>query len=85
MPVSTVGRLETIFRGILAFIREHPFGLIAGVVSLAVITALWTRWRSTRVASPTFTLEKRWGDGNSAEAHMRQPSSGKTGNVGKFD
>ena len=82
--MSTVGRLETILRACLVFIRDHPFGLIAGIVALAVFTVLWAR-RRVRVTSPTFTLEKRWGEGNGAETHSRQGSSGKGGNGGKFD
>jgi hypothetical protein len=86
-----VGRLETMYRACVAFIRSHPFGLLGAVLVLVFVAALWTRRRMKRkfgasLTTPTFTLsEKRWGgESNGQESHNRQ-SSGKPGGSGKFD
>jgi hypothetical protein len=89
-PVSTVGRLETMYRACVALIRSHPFGLLGAVIVLVLLAALWTRRRMKRkfgasLTTPTFTLgEKRWGESNGSESHNKQ-SSGKPGSLGKFD
>lgn len=89
-PVSMVGRLETMYRACVAFIRSHPFGLLGAVIILILLAVLWTRRSMKRkfgasLVTPTFTLgEKRWGESNGSESHNRQ-SSGKPGSSGKFD
>lgn len=89
-PISTVGKLETVYRACLALIRSHPFGLICGIVFVVMFAALWTRRRMKRkfgaaLATPTFSLhEKLWSEGNGSDSH-RQPSSAKTASMGKFD
>jgi hypothetical protein len=78
-----VGRLETMYRAVIAFVREHPYGLLGGVVVFVIAVALWTRRRMKRkfgAAPPTF--EKLWENGS--EGHTRQ-SSGKVTSQSKFD
>jgi hypothetical protein len=83
-----VGRLETTYRAIIAFIRAHPFGLLGGIIATTLGAALWTRRRMKRkfgAATPTFTLhDKLWGESNGSDGHARQ-SSGKVTSQSKFD
>lgn len=78
------------YRACLAFVRSHPLGLITGVILMVLIAALWTRRRMKRkfgagLSTPTFSLEKLWVEGNGSDGHNKQPSSGKTASMGKFD
>jgi hypothetical protein len=71
-PISTVGRLETMFRACLGLVRSHPLGLFVGVALVGFIAALWTRRR----------MRRNFGAGLIAPT---QSSSGKTASIGKFD
>lgn len=90
-PVSMVGRLETMYRACIAFIRSHPVGLFGIVVFVVLAAALWTRRRMKRkfgasLGMPTFSLhEKLWGEGNGSNTHTRQSSGGRMASLGKFD
>jgi hypothetical protein len=85
-----VGRLETMYRAVISFVRDHPMLPIGLLVASVLMTALWIRKNMKRrggLSTPTFSLgEKRWGgDGNGADhGHARQ-SSGKTAGQSKFD
>jgi len=89
-PVSMVGRIETMYRATIAFIRSHPFGIGSLVIVLVLAAAFWTRRRMKRkfggLTTPTFSLhEKPWASSsNGSDGHTRQ-SSGRTASVGKFD
>jgi len=57
---------------------------------MVLIAAFWTQRRMKRrfgagMTTPTFSLEKRWGEGNGSDSHNRQSSAGKTAGMGKFD
>jgi hypothetical protein len=72
------------YRAVIAFVKEHPYGLLGGLVAFILAAALWTRRRMKRkfgAAPPAF--EKLWGE-NGSEGHTRQPS-GKVTSQSKFD
>jgi protein disulfide-isomerase len=89
-PISTVGRLETMYRAVIAFIRSHPYGLASCVAFIVLAAALWVRRGMKRkfgtLSAPSFSLhEKSWGSAsNGSDGHTRQPS-GKGASLGKFD
>jgi len=88
-PVSTVGRIETMYRASVAFIRSHPYGIGSFIVFVILAAALWLRRRMKgkfgTLAAPSFSLEKPWGSSsNGSDSHARQPS-GKGASLGKFD
>jgi len=89
-PISMVGRLETMYRAIIAFIRSRPISIGSFIAVLVLGAALWIRRRMKRkfggLTTPTFSLhDKPWGStSNGSDGHTRQPS-GKGASVGKFD
>jgi hypothetical protein len=88
-PISMVGRLETMYRAIISFVRDHPMFPVGLIVAFILLSALWVRKNMKRrggLSTPTFSLgEKRWGGENGADhGHARQ-SSGKTAGQSKFD
>jgi hypothetical protein len=90
-PVSTVGKLETMYRAIVAFTRAHLLGIIASLIILILALALWARRRMKRkfggLTVPSFSSfhEKTWGgSGNGSDGHARHGSV-RGASQGKFD